>query len=231
MDDTKIQSALQDALEAEIPSTRVRLWPRVKAGFGAGTKPQGKNMNTHLRRFALATFAISILLALLLATPQGQAFAQRVVQFFTVTEEKSFPIPTNQVIPAPATPTPPPALVLPVEPAQSTQPTTTPITDIACKSSDSQRTYFCQVKAVEAQAGFNAKEFLHDPKGMKFSTVTYLPATDEIDMEFVVTTGGGYLYQRQGRSDTSEQASACDLLVGGLLRLYHIFMLAGEPRS
>lgn len=201
MDNTKIRSALQDALEAEIPSTSLHLWPRVKAGFAAGTIPQGKNMHTTLRRIALTALIISALLALFLVTPPGRAFAQRLVQFFTTTEEKSFPLPTEQVLPAPATPTPPPAKILPLEPAGSNPSTPTAVPDTTCNTPASKSTYFCQVKAAEAQAGFNAKEFPNDPKGMKFSKVTYTSSTGEISMEFMVTTGGGYLHLRQGVAD------------------------------
>ena len=70
-------------------------------------------MNTTRRGLTFAALAISILLAMVLITPQGRAFAHRMFQFFTTTDERSFPIPTDQVSPAPETPTPPPAQVLP----------------------------------------------------------------------------------------------------------------------
>jgi hypothetical protein len=201
VDDKKIQSALQDALEAEIPSKSVHLWPRVKAAFATENTQHGIKMNTTLRYIAFTALAISILLAIVLVTPQGRAFSQRMVQYFVVTEEKSFPIPTDEVFPVPETPTPPPTQLLPLQPALSGQamPTTTP--DAACSSAAAQSIHICQVKAAEAQAGFNAKEFLYDPKGMKFSAVTFTPSTGEINFEYVVTTGGGYLYLRQGISD------------------------------
>jgi hypothetical protein len=205
MDDKKIQSALQDALEAEIPSKSVRLWPRVKANLVSGNTQQGKTMNTTLRRITFTALVISILLTIILATPQGRAFARRMVQFFVVTEEKSFPIPTDQVFSVPETLTPPPTQLLPVEPALLILSTSTAIPGTPCSSIVVQDTYSCQVKAAEAQAGFNAKEFLNDPKGMEFSTVTFVPSTGEISMEFVVTTGGGYLYLRQGISDFPDQ--------------------------
>jgi hypothetical protein len=201
VDDKKIQSALQDALETETPSKSVHLWPRVKAGFVAESTQHGQKMNTTLRYLTYTALAISMLLAFVLVTPRGRAFAQRMVQFFVVTEEKSFPIPTAESFPVPETPTPPLTQLLLVEPALSGQsmPTTAP--DTACSTTVAQGAYFCQVKAAEAQAGFNAKEFLVDPKGMKFSAVTFAPSTGEINMEFVVITGGGYLYLRQGISD------------------------------
>jgi hypothetical protein len=54
------------------------------------------------------------------------------------------------------------------------------------------------VQAAEAQAGFDLKEFVFDPKGTKFSKVTFNSKNKQATMEFLVTTGGGYLYLRQG---------------------------------
>ncbi len=209
MDEKRIQSALEDALEDKIPAANVHLWPRVKAGFAAGNTSQRKKMNTHQRRVTFAALAMVILLAFVLITPQGRAFAQRMFQFFTVNDQKSFPLPTDQAFfPAPPTPTPPAAQVLVLEAAlpYQAEPTTAP--DADCTSPEAQGSYACQLKAVEDQAGFNAREFLYDPKGMKFSTASYVSGTGEIDMEFVVITGGGYLYLRQGISDFPEQTSA-----------------------
>ncbi len=91
MDDKEIQSALKDALEAEIPSRSVHLWPQVKAGFAPGNAQHRIKMNTTLRYITFTALAISILIAIVLITPQGRAFAQRMVQFFVVTEEKVLP--------------------------------------------------------------------------------------------------------------------------------------------
>jgi len=210
MDEKQIQSAMKDALEVKIPSASVHLWPRVKASLVAGNTKQGITMKTTVLCFTFASLAMVILLAIVLVTPPGRAFAQRMIQFFNVTDQKSFPIPTEQVLPAPETPTPPAGKILPLEPvlASQAEPTATP--DTRCSSSASLNTYSCQVKAAEDQAGFNAKEFPNDPKGMRFSSVTSLPSIGEIDMEFVVTTGGGYLYLRQGITGSQEQTNAWD---------------------
>jgi hypothetical protein len=202
MDDKDIHTALSDSLEAEIPSRDVHLWPRVRADLVSGNARRGeKKMNSTWQRIALAALALIALLAITLATPQGRALAQKMFQFFAVTEEKSFPIPTDQVAPAPGTPTPPPAILLPLEPVQANQPAPAATLDTACGTPASQAAYFCQIKAAEAQAGFDAKEFLFDPKGLEFSTAAFIPETGEIRMEFVVKTGGGYLYLRQGVAD------------------------------
>jgi hypothetical protein len=208
MDSKNIQSILRAALENELPSSQIQLWPAVKASLVEGNHlliQQGEKMNVtkprQMQRIAFATLIIFALLALAFSTPQGRAFAQRIFQFFAVTDKKSFPIPTDQVFPAPETPTPPPAQLLPLEPVQVSQPTPTTTPDATCSTPASWAGYFCQVKAAEAQAGFDAKEFLYDPKGMKFSKTGFNPETGEIRMEFVVIDGGGYLYLRQGVAD------------------------------
>src|SRR5574339_569192 len=103
------------------------------------------------------------------------------VRFFAVAEETSFPIPTEQVYPPPETQTPAPVYVLPLETVDAANmPNTTPTPDASCNTPESETDYFCRVRAVEAQAGFDAKEFLYDPKNLKFSRADYLPESSEI---------------------------------------------------
>jgi hypothetical protein len=86
MDNRKIRSILQDALEEEIPSSQVKLWPAVKASLVAGKHPlqQGEKMNTtkpHLvPRLTFAVLTVVALVAFALVTPQGRAFAHSILQ-------------------------------------------------------------------------------------------------------------------------------------------------------
>ena len=206
MDNKNIKSILEDAVEQEIPSSQINLLPAVKASLVAGRKSsvqQGEKMNLtrsrRTQRLALTALTIIALMMLALITPQGRAFAQRIFLFFSVTEENSFPIPTEQVFSLPLTETPVPTYILLLEPVEPVAPTQTPqAQDGSCTSPEAQSGYFCQIKAVEAQAGFDAKEFPYDPKGMQFSQTAFNSATKTIDMEFVVITGGGSLYLSQG---------------------------------
>lgn len=155
------------------------------------------------RRLVGIAASVALILALFAGiTPQGRALAQRMFLFFSVSDEKSFPIPTDQVFAVPETSSPAPVTVLSVEPVLNTNvPESTPTADLGCNTPASQDGYFCKIKTVETQAGFNAREFLYDPKGMEFSSAVYVPETGEIRMEFVVKGGGGYLYLRQGVTD------------------------------
>jgi hypothetical protein len=155
---------------------------------------------TRRRLVSAASFIVLFAALVFSVAPQGRAFAQKMIRFFAVSEDKSFPIPTDQVYPVPETPTPAPVHTLPLATVESsTLLKTTPTADASCIAPESQAEYFCQIKAVEAQAGFDAKEFLYDPKNLKFSRADFLSESGEIIMEFV--TGGGALYLRQGLGD------------------------------
>ena len=208
MENKNFKSILEDALEEEIPSSQVNLWPAVKASLVAGRNTslqQGEKMkpiqSRRIQRVASATVMIIALMIIALITPQGRAFAQRIIfLFFTVTEEKSFLIPTEQVYSVPGIETPVPTYILPLQPVEATAALTkaSELLDQACTSLEARSVYFCQIKTVEAQAGFDAKELPDDPEGLNFSKATFDSTTKTIDMEFVVTTGGGYLYLSQG---------------------------------
>lgn len=205
MDSKNIKSILQDVLEDEMPAAEIDLLPAVQSCLVAGKKSslrQGGKMNQiRMKNLVYSGIAFIALLVFTLVTPQGHAFAQKMFQFFAITDAKSFPLPTEMVFPVPETPTPPPAQLLPLEPVQVSQSTPSATAATSCSSSTSQATYFCQIKAAEVQAGFDAREFPYDPKGLKFSTADFIPETGEIRMEFEVITGGGYMYLRQGIAD------------------------------
>ena len=129
MDKIRIQAILQDALEEEIPSSQVNLWPAVKADLLAGKHQllQGEKMNTikphRTLRVAYAILAIVALLVVAFATPQGRSFAQNVLQFFTRAESTTIPLQPSQIVtgePDPSAPTvEPPAPLISVAEAEA----------------------------------------------------------------------------------------------------------------
>jgi hypothetical protein len=179
MDNKKIRSILQDALEEEIPSSQVKLWPAVKASLVAGKhKPvqQGEKMNaTKPYRIPRLTFAILTvvavaLLTVALVTPQGRAFAQSVLQFFKRAENTTFPLQPSQIMtsePDPSAPTAqPPA----------------PLTSVA---------------EAEARVGFGVAELSFVPDGFN-----YLGARlygNAISIEYEAQGGGGNLIIMQSQ--------------------------------
>jgi len=210
MNNTELKSALRAALEKEIQPESLQLWPAVSQRLAAGKRhpfTQGDaSMKTTtsrkplLRWAALSLAALVLALAVLLATPQGRAWAQKMFQFFNITSDKSYPLPPGQVFPIRGTPSPVPTYSLPLQTVEpGLPPTQPPAPDQSCASS--QSTYFCQVKAVETLAGFDALEFPNNPKGLKFSKISFDSAQQTIETEYPVISGGGYLHLRQGQGD------------------------------
>jgi len=180
MDNKKIRSILQDALEEEIPSSQVQLWPAVRASLVAGKYKlvqQGEKMNTvRPHRVPRLTFAIStvvaiaLLMTVALATPQGRAFAQNVLQFFRRAESTTFPLQPSQIM----TSEPDPSVPTAVPPV--------PLTSVA---------------EAEARVGFGVAELPFVPDGFN-----YLGARlygNAISIEYEAQGGGGNLIIMQSQ--------------------------------
>jgi len=103
MDSKNIKSILQDALEDEVPASQIDLLPAVHSRLVAGTKyyrQQGERMyQTRTKRLAYSVIAFVALLIVTLATPQGRAFAQNILQFFTRAESNTFELEPSQIVP------------------------------------------------------------------------------------------------------------------------------------
>jgi hypothetical protein len=177
MDNKRIQSILQDALEDEIPSSQVKLWPAVKADLVAGKHQllqQGEKMDTMKpHRIPRLAFAVSMIVALLVVafvTPQGRSLAQSVLQFFMRAESTTFPLQPSQIMtsePDPSAPTAEPPM---------------PLTSVA---------------EAEARAGFGVAELSFVPDGFN-----YLGARlygNAISIEYEAQGGGGNLIIMQSQ--------------------------------
>jgi hypothetical protein len=171
MDEKKIQSILQDALEEEMPSSEIKLWPAVKASLGAGTKSfvlQGERMNSigsrRIQRVALIVLMIAVFGSIALITPPGRAFAQTVLQFFRRAESNVLPLPAGQ-IPSP-------------EEAQA-MPTAQPPAPIV------------SVREAEQTAGFDARELPLVPEGFIFAGA--MGSQGSISIQYEAVGGGGAL--------------------------------------
>ena len=177
MNSKKIRSILQDALEEEIPSTQVNLWPAVKASLVAGKHQlqQGEKMNTtrphRIPRLRFAILVIVALLAVAFATPQGRTFAHSILQFFMRAESTTVPLRPSQIVtsePDPSAPTAePPAPLI-------------------------------SVAEAEAQVGFGVAELPFVPDGFN-----YLGARlygNAISIEYEAQGGGGNLIIMQSQA-------------------------------
>ena len=104
MNEKRIRSALQDALDEKIPASQIDLWPAVRANLVAGNhqkNQQGAKMNRkkmyRVRRFALASAMLVALIAAALLTPQGRALSQSILQFFTRSEDTTLPLAPSEI--------------------------------------------------------------------------------------------------------------------------------------
>jgi hypothetical protein len=104
MENKNIKSILQDALEEEVPASQVKLWTGVKERLVAGRNTsfrQGEKMKSigsrRLQRVALVMLMIVALMAAVLVTPQGRAFAQDIFKFFKRADSNVLPVPPDQI--------------------------------------------------------------------------------------------------------------------------------------
>jgi hypothetical protein len=177
MDDKKIQSILQSALEEKIPSSEVKLWPAIWASLVARKNTsiqQGENMNgiqpRRLQRVALTVLMMAAFATIALITPQGRAFAQTILQFFRRAESNTFPLPPSQI---------------PVEEPDASAPTAEPPAPLI------------PVGEAALQAGFDAAELASVPAGFN-----YLGARvygNAIHLEYEAQGGGGNLIITQSK--------------------------------
>jgi hypothetical protein len=177
MEDKYIQSILHDALEEEIPSSQINLWPRVKADLVAGKiQPfqQGGKMSTlslrRIRRLAFAILIITALAVVAFATPQGRSFAQSVLQFFTRADSANFPIQATQITTN--------------EPDQSA-PTAKPPSPLI------------SLAAAEGKAGFGVAALPSVPDG--FNNLGARLYGNAISIEYEAKGGGGHLIIMQSQ--------------------------------
>ena len=170
MDEKKIQSILQNALEEEMPSSEIKLWPAIQASLVAGTKhfvQQGERMNSigsrRTQRVALMVLMIAALGTIALITPPGRAFAQNILQFFRRAESYERPLPPDQI----------------------------PVTEDASAPTAMPPAPLMSMAEAEALAGFDAKELPSDPQGFVF--IGAMTGGGGISIQYESRGGGGAL--------------------------------------
>ena len=174
MDSKDIKSILQDAVEQDIPPSQVNLLPAVKASLVAGQSfQQGETMNRtrsrRTQRLTLTALAIAALMMFALITPQGRAFAQSILQFFTRAESNTIPLQPEQIVPSAS-----------VEAATAMPPSST-----------------LPLPEAEQAAGFDAAELPIIPRGFNYLGARLYG--NAISIEYEAQGGGGNLMIMQSR--------------------------------
>ena len=168
MKDKEIKSILQDVLEDEVPASSINLLSAVRSRLVAGkhfSHQQGEPMNKiFTKRLAYSFMVVTVLAVITILTPQGRAFAQSVLQFFTRAESKSFELQPSQIVP--------------IETAQADATAVPPSPSIS-------------VAEAEAQAGFDALELPSVPQGFNYLGARLYG--NVISIEYEAKGGGGNL--------------------------------------
>jgi hypothetical protein len=116
-----LQSILSHLAAETVRPGDLDLWPSIRQRLAESTRSQAKEtpMNTPHKnglrlRLVGAAASLVLVLALLFATPQGQALAQNVLRFFTRANSDNLPVQPWQLtpLPTPGTPTPDPESIL-----------------------------------------------------------------------------------------------------------------------
>ena len=174
MDSKNIKSILQDALEDEVPASQIDLLPAVRSRLVAGTKyhrQQGERMyQTRTKRLAYSVIAFVALFIITLATPQGRAFAQNILQFFTRAESNTFELEPSQIVP--------------LETAQADATAIPPSPSIS-------------VSEAESQVGFDVLELPSVPRGFNYLGARLYGNT--VSVEYEARGSGGNLIITQSQ--------------------------------
>ncbi|PKN90685.1 MAG: hypothetical protein CVU44_22490 [Chloroflexi bacterium HGW-Chloroflexi-6] len=154
MKNDNLNVILTDLAEHAKPAAQIDLWPTLKENLATsdGQPNKGKpimNPNPVLSRAALAALALILVFAILLASPQGQAFAQELLKYFTTTSQKW--------LPAWPMPAPVPTYALEVEAVP--QPSSLDMPDCGPVISPISSTFLCQLNDAQSKLGFIIKSF------------------------------------------------------------------------
>lgn len=175
------ESQIEKLLENLPPDISPRLERRLEYAPWTYRAVRRHRMLTALSLAALAVIAFILL------TPQGRAFAQTIFEFFIRTDQGAFPL-SDEEIDLFYAPIPTYTLSL-VE--VTSQPFSTGSEN--CSSLENQRTYDCEIQRIERLLGYDIKEFSSAPTSWFFRQ-----AGSQNDAVITYQTGGGYLELRQG---------------------------------
>ena len=110
MKNDNLKTILTELADQAAPTSEINLWPALRDQLVASewNLEKGKKImktpfaqKMFFRRAVLALLAIAIAFAILLATSQGRAWAQSILQFFTRAESDTLPVQPFQLTPFP----------------------------------------------------------------------------------------------------------------------------------
>ena len=169
MKNDTLQSTLAAIAEQAVPFAEIDLWTKMRPHLvtSESIQKQGDaSMKTDisrtpmLRRMALIVVAVIVSIIILFSTPQGQAFAQSILQFFTRTQGDTIPAPTS----------PPMKLVHPGETTRTPLPSPTGFT--FADDCGNLPVLKCSIEQIRSKVDFTIKELGTIPVGLYFIGAT-----------------------------------------------------------
>jgi hypothetical protein len=163
---TNPQSILLHIAEEDIPANKIKVWSGLHKTLLQSKKPTQQGVSTMFKTIkrkkqlaVYAGFVLILTIALLILTPQGQAFAQQLLGFFIpVSEHASFPVPkaaltaqanTDQVSPTEV-------------------PTSTPVSANACPQTNAEEKYACDMAFIKKELGDWIKVLPYNYGGLEY---------------------------------------------------------------
>ena len=147
---------------------------------------------------AISLTALSVI-AFILLTPQGRAFAQTIFEFFTRTDQESFPL-SDEEVDLFYAPFPIHALSL----VEVTPSPPFPLSNY-CSTPEEVGTYECEIQRVERQLNIDLKEFSAVPPSLTFAEIWLYPSISNTNTSNIVSisyqTSGASLSLAQGIGD------------------------------
>lgn len=178
-----ISEALEKLAERSVPR-EVDLWSAIRAQLQSTKGRLDMNAMIHRTRLRWLTGVAATLLlgaVMVVATPQGRAWAQNVWRFFTQAQSNSFPVPV-------------------VSTPDTLAPTAAPPAGLAgCEGLAGSDSLACQAAQVEAMLGFDLKLPAGPLAGLEFVYAQINADQQTATFVYNAVGGGSYLSLTQGK--------------------------------
>ncbi len=203
MNEHPLARALHQLAEAGVPGD-LDLRAAVRRQLAAGQTLHRKEafpMKTSFARIAwsrigtVAALVMLLLIAGLLLTPQGRAWARSALQFFTRSESDTLPVSPTETL----------AWVNPKDPTGTPAPTMMPMAAFSAECGDFQAPR-CSVEQIRVKVDFPVKELGTIPAGMYFTGATGGPAEVYIVYDLPNHNGGMVLVQQPWTGSAGQTA-------------------------
>jgi hypothetical protein len=190
-----LQSMLTHLAQDAAHPSEIDLWPTIQARlaerktFSQTEEPEMKASTTNLKRYRAAFIgALFLLLALgmIFILPQGRAWANNILRFFTPSQSNTFSLPIQDTAPE-----------------ITAIPTFAVPTLAGCEDSSTSQTYRCAVGIAEAALGFDVRELPSVPEGFAYASASANPSQNLILITYARDGGELSITQVNGASTAS----------------------------